>query len=391
MRLFRLNCETSHRRGNLLVTNAPHLLSPFDLHGLHLKNRVVMAPLTRSRAGEERVANALMAEYYAQRASAGMIISEATTISERANGFMHTPGVYTDEQTEGWKIVTRAVHEKGTPMFLQLWHMGRAAHSDFQPHGQLPIAPSAIKIEGQKPIRTAHGKKEPEVPRALAESEIKGVVREYRDAAERAKQAGFDGVEIHSANGYLIDQFLQSKTNHREDGYGGSIEKRFRFLKEIVESILEIWPSRRIGVRLSPNGSYNDMGSPDFRETFSYVAQQLSNFQIAYLHVIDQTNFSPFHGFGEPLTLADLRKVFSGPLMGNSGYTKETAEARIADGEADLIAFGRPIIANPDLVEKFTNNWPLNPWDDVTNFYAFGAHGYTDYPTHAQSESLVKK
>ncbi len=216
-------------------------------------------------------------------------------------------------------------------------------------------------------------------------------MKDYQNAARRAKEADFDGVEIHGANGYLIDQFLQSKTNKRDDEYGGSIEKRFQFMKEVVEAVLEIWPSNRVGVRISPNGSFNDMGSPDFRETFLYVADQLSKYKIAYLHVIDQTKFSPFHGFGEPMTLADFRKVFPGPLMGNAGYTKDDAEARIASGDADLIAFGRPIITNPDLVERFANNWPLNSWTDMSNFYTFGAHGYTDYPTYKESESLVTK
>ena len=324
------------------MTNEKHLFSPFDLYGLNLKNRVVMAPLTRSRAGEERIANELMATYYTQRASVGLIISEATTISEQANGWLHTPGIYTNEQIEGWKLVTSAVHAKGTPMFLQLWHMGRAGHSDFQPDGQLPVAPSAIKIDGQKPGHTPRGKKEYQVPRALSEPEIQAIVKDYQSAAERAKKAGFDGVEIHSANGYLIDQFLQSKTNHREDNYGGSIEKRFRFLKEIVESILQVWPAHRIGLRISPNGTYNDMGSPDCHETFLYVAQQLSKFDVAYLHMVDQSSLSPFHGLSEPVTLSELRKVFAGPLIGNGGYTKERAEARIEAGEADLIAFGRP-------------------------------------------------
>ncbi len=371
------------------MTNAKHLLSPFDLDGLHLKNRVVMAPLTRSRAGEKRIPNALMAEYYAQRASVGLIISEATTISQQANGWLHTPGVYSDAQVEGWKLVTTAVHKKDTPMFLQLWHTGRAGHSDFQLQGQLPVAPSAIKIENSKPTHSPTGKKEYEVPRALLENEIKDIVKDYQTAAKNAKQAGFDGVEIHGANGYLIDEFLQSKTNHRNDNYGGSTEKRFRFLKEIVQSVLEIWPSHKVGVRISPNGTYNDMGSPDNHETFLYVVQQLSQFNLAYLHMVDASALSPFHSLDQLVTLAELRQNFNGAIMGNGGYTKETAEARIAASEADLIAFGRPIITNPDLVERFANNWPLNSWDDMSKFYAFDAQGYTDYPTYDHSKSLV--
>ena len=357
------------------------LLSPFDLGGLILKNRVVMAPLTRARAGKERMPNALMAEYYAQRATVGLMIAEATVISKQANGWVNSPGIYSDEQAQAWKQVVDAVHTKGTPFFLQLWHMGRASHSSFQENGQLPVSASALKLNGDY-IHTPIGKQPYETPRALETNEIPLVVEDYRRAAQRAKDAGFDGVEIHAANGYLIDQFVQSKTNHRTDQYGGSLENRYRFLKEIVEAILTVWPANRIGVRLSPNGNYNDMGSPDFRETFLYVAQQLNAYGLTYLHILDGLGFG-FHELGEPMTLAELRSVFTGSLIGNCGYTQETAEAAIKDGSADLIAFGRPIISNPDLVERFTNGWPLNPPPDPSIWYSFDKEGYTDFPTYA--------
>jgi N-ethylmaleimide reductase len=356
------------------------LLSPVKLGDLTLKNRVVMAPLTRSRAGIERIPNALMSEYYSQRTSAGLIITEATVISKQAIGWLNTPGIYSDEQTIGWKQVVDAVHDRKTPFFLQLWHCGRASHSSFQENGQLPVAPSAIGIESDD-IHTPNGKQPHETPRALEIDEIPGIVEDYRQAAERARAAGFDGVEIHAANGYLIDAFLQSKTNQRSDRYGGSIENRYRFLKEIVEAILTVYPASRVGVRLSPNGVYNDMGSSDFRETFLYVAEQLNKYELAYLHILDGLAFG-FHSLGEPMTLAEFRKVFKGSLIGNCGYTKETAEAAIKDNNADLIAFGRLFISNPDLVDRFANNWSLNPDAEMSTWYAFGKEGYTDFPTY---------
>ena len=261
------------------------LFQPFHLHDLTLPNRIVLAPLTRSRAGTARLPNRLMAEYYSQRSSAGLLITEATTISEEANGWNETPGVYTDEMTEGWKHTTNAVHEKGGVIFLQLWHTGRASHSSFH-NGKLAVAPSAVPIN-EPYIHTPTGKHPHEVPRALETSEIPRVVDDYRRAAQRAKAAGFDGVEIHAANGYLIDAFLQSKTNHRTDSYGGSVENRYRFLKEVVEAVTSVWPAHRVAVRLSPNGTFNDMGSSDYREQFTFVAGQLDRFGLAYLHVLD--------------------------------------------------------------------------------------------------------
>ncbi|GAB4530473.1 MAG: alkene reductase [Pleurocapsa sp.] len=367
----------------MTTTNVSHLLSPFALKDLSLNNRIVMAPLTRSRAGSERMPNALMAEYYAQRAGVGLIITEGTTISQQANGWLHSPGIYTTEQTEAWKQVVNAVHEKGTPIFLQLWHTGRASHSSFQENNQLPVAPSAIKIEGSQ-AHTPNGKQPYETPRALETEEIPQIVEDYRQAAANAKEAGFDGVEIHSANGYLIDEFLQSKTNHRTDKYGGSVENRYRFLQEIVESVLTVFPPHRIGVRLSPNGNFNDMGSPDYRETFTYVAQQLNQYGLGYLHIIDGLEFG-FHELGEPMTLAEIRKVYKNTLMGNCGYDRADAENAIANGYGDLIAFGRSIISNPDLVARFAHNWELNPVPDQSIWYSFGAEGYTDFPTYQKS------
>ena len=336
----------------------PALYSPFSLRDLTLANRIVLAPMTRSRAGTARVPNALMAEYYSQRASAGLQISEATTISEEANGWNESPGIYTDAMTEGWKLVTKAVHDKGGKIFLQLWHMGRASHSSFH-DGQLAVAPSALETA--------------EIPR---------VVGDYRKAAERAKAAGFDGVEVHGANGYLIDEFLQSKTNHRTDAYGGSVANRYQFLKEVVEAVCTVWPANRVGVRLSPNGVFNDMGSPDYREQFTYVATQLDSFGLSYLHVMDGLAFG-FHQLGEPMTLAEFRKVFHGPLIGNCGYDRVSAEKAVAEGLADMIAIGRPYISNPDLVERFKNGWPLADLAPMTDWYLpTGAKGYTDFPAH---------
>ena len=341
------------------------ILQPFNLNGLPLANRVVMAPLTRARSGENRIPNALMAKYYAQRASAGLIISEATSISPQGNGWNQSPGIYTEEMVEGWKLTTKAVHERGGRIFMQLWHTGRASHSDFH-GGELPVSASPVAINSEDGIHTPDGQKKPhEVPRALKTEEIPGIVEDYRRAAERAKEAGFDGVEIHSANGYLLDQFLQSKTNHRTDDYGGSVENRFRFLGEVVDAVTNVFPASQVGVRLAPNGAFGDMGSPDYREQFSFVAQQLDQYGLAYLHVLDGTGFG-FHELGEPMTLREFRGYFSGPLIGNVGYTEESAEAAIVDGCADLIAFGRPFISNPDLVERFANGWPLAEPADIS-------------------------
>ncbi|MCK9374984.1 MAG: alkene reductase [Syntrophobacterales bacterium] len=363
------------------ITHNNVFLCPFDLRGLFLKNRVVMAPLTRSRAGEERLPNALMAEYYCQRAAAGLIITEATVVSKQGIGWLNNPGIYSDEQADAWKKVVDAVHARGTPMFLQLWHCGRASHRDFH-DGRLPVAPSAIQIGGEY-SHTPQGKRPYEAPRALETDEIPAIVEDYRRAAARAQAAGFDGVELHAANGYLIDQFLQSKTNHRTDRYGGTLENRYRFLDEIVRTVLSVLPSGRVGVHIAPNGNFNDMGSPDFRETFLYVAKCLNQYGLAYLHVVDGLEFG-FHELGPPMTSGEFRQVFDSPLMGNCGYTQATAEASIQQGHADLISFGRPFISNPDLVERFTHGWPLNPPADQEVWYSFDEKGYTDFPRYTE-------
>ncbi|MCK9605416.1 MAG: alkene reductase [Methylomonas sp.] len=358
------------------MTNA--LLSPYTLHDLKLRNRVVLAPMTRARAGKERLANALMADYYSQRATAGLIITEATTISAQANGWNESPGIYTDHMAMAWRQVTDAVHGTGGTIFMQLWHCGRASHSSFHT-GEPAVAPSAIAINGDY-MHTPNGKEPYETPRALETEELPGIVDDYRRAAERARQAGFDGVEIHAANGYLLDEFLQSKTNQRSDRYGGSIANRYRLLGEVLAAVSTVWPSQRVGVRLSPNGVFNDVGSADYRAQFSYVAQQLDTLNLAYLHVMDGLAFG-FHELGEAMSLTDFRQLFHGPLMGNCGYQQCSAEAAIASGNADLIAFGRPFISNPDLVERFARDAELNPIADMQDWYSpTGAAGYIDFP-----------
>lgn len=362
------------------MSQSPHLMQPFDLHGIELANRVVLAPMTRARAGADRIPNELMAEYYRQRASAGLVITEATVVSEQAIGWIDSPGIYTDEMAEGWKLVTESVHSVGGKVFLQLWHCGRASHSSF--HGGEPaVAPSAIKINAEY-IHTPDGKQPHETPRELATEEIPGIVADYRSAAVRAKQSGFDGVEVHAANGYLLDTFLQSKTNHRSDAYGGSVENRYRILDEVVASVSEVFGSRQVGVRLSPNGAFNDMGSPDFREQFTFVAQSLDRRDLAYLHVMDGLAFG-FHELGDPMTLAEFRGVYHGTLMGNCGYTQATAEAAVQRGDADLISFGRPYISNPDLVRRFDQGLELAPDAKMSAWYQpTGAKGYTDFPKY---------
>lgn len=355
------------------------LLSPFTLNSaLRANNRIVLAPMTRARAGRHRIPNGLMAEYYRQRASAGLMISEASVVSTQGIGWVDSPGIYSDAQAEGWKRVVDTVHRSGGVLLLQLWHCGRASHSTFHLEEGRPVAPSPIAIQGDG-IQTPYGRKPYEIPRALSTEDVLRVADDYRQAAKRARQAGFDGVEIHGANGYLIDQFLQSKTNHRTDRYGGSLENRYRFLGDIVQAVTAEVPAARVGVRLSPNGVFNDMGSPDFRETFTFAAQQLDQYGLAYLHLVDGLAFG-FHKLGDPMTLPEFRRVFHGPLIGNGGYTPVTAEAAIRDGSADLIAFGRPYISNPDLVERIAHGWPLAPEAPMDVWYMPNLGGYTDFP-----------
>ena len=352
------------------------LFEPISIGDLHLNNRIAMAPMTRGRAGKERVPNDLMAEYYFQRSGAGLLISEATVISKQGIGWIDSPGIYTDEMVRGWKKVTGKIKPTGTPIFLQLWHCGRVSHSDFH-EGNLPVSASAVKLNGDH-IHTPLGTKPYETPRPLSIDEIRATVSDYRKAAENAKAAGFSGVEVHGANGYLINQFLDATTNHRNDQYGGSLENRFRFLKEVLEAVLEVWPSDRVGVRISPNGVFNDMGCDDYRELYLYVANEINKLTLGYLHIMDGLAFG-FHGKGEPMSLREFRTVFQGIIIGNCGYTKESAQERIAEGNADIIAIGRPFITNPDLPERFRNNWPLNPSEDMSLWYTPGPEGYTNY------------
>ncbi len=356
------------------------IFDPLTIGDLVLKNRIAMAPMTRGRAGDSRVPNDLLEQYYFQRASAGLLVTEATVISEQGNGWVGSPGIYNEAMVEGWKRVTEKVSSAGTSIFLQLWHCGRASHSDFH-NGSLPVSASAVKLNGDG-IHTPLGKKQYEVPRPLTEEEISATVDDYRRAAENAREAGFSGVEVHGANGYLINQFLDSSTNLRTDRYGGSLENRFRFLKEVLEAVLTVWPSMRVAVRLSPNGVFNDMGSPDFRETYRYVAGELNGFNLGYLHIMDGLGFG-FHEQGEPMDLAEFRSIYDGLIMGNCGYTQEDGMKRVEKGLADLVAYGRPYISNPDLVERFKNGWPLNPSEDMTYWYTPGAQGYTDYQPYA--------
>jgi len=352
------------------------LFEPISIGDLRLNNRIAMAPMTRGRAGEERVPNNLMAEYYFQRSGAGLLITEATVISKQGIGWIGSPGIYTDEMVEGWKKITEKIKPTGTPIFLQLWHCGRVSHSDFH-EGNLPVSASAVKLNGDH-IHTPFGAKPYETPRQMSIDEIKTTVSDYRKAAENARAAGFSGVEIHGANGYLINQFLDATTNQRNDQYGGSLENRFRFFKEVLEAILEVWPSNRVGVRISPNGVFNDMGCDDYRELYLFVANEINKLKLGYLHIMDGLAFG-FHGKGEPMSLSEFRNVFQGIIIGNCGYTKESAQERIAEGNADIIAIGRPFITNPDLPERFRNNWPLNPSEDMSLWYTPGSEGYTNY------------
>jgi N-ethylmaleimide reductase len=357
------------------------LFEPITIGDLALPNRIVMAPLTRGRAGAERIPNDLMVEYYSQRASAGLIITEATQISPQGAGWVDSPGIHEPEHIRGWQRVTDAVHAEGGRIFLQLWHMGRASHPDFH-NGKLPVAPSAIAIRGDG-IRTPQGKKPYVAPRALDLTEIPGVVQQYVAAARNAQEAGFDGVEIHGANGYLIDQFLRDGSNQRTDSYGGSVANRARFLLEVTEAVVAAWSPERVGVRLSPTNNFNDQSDSDPEETFVYAAGQLNRFGLAYLHVLEAL---PGHMLAAPgpRVTPSIRRNFRGPLMVNGGYTAELASQAIDAGDADLVAFGVPFIANPDLVERFRSGAPLNP-PDVPTFYSTGPKGYIDYPalTHA--------
>jgi N-ethylmaleimide reductase len=352
------------------------LFLPYALGSLTLANRLVMAPLTRSRAGTGDVPTSLMAAYYAQRATAGLIISEASQISPQGKGYIQTPGIYGDEQIAGWKQITDAVHANDGKIFIQLWHVGRISHPDLQEGGALPVAPSAIKPIGQ--VFTGQGMVDMVTPRALDLAELPAIVADYRQAAQNARAAGFDGVEIHSANGYLLDQFLRDKTNQRTDAYGGSIENRARLLLDVTEAVLQVWEKDRVGVRLSPLSSVNDIDDSDPEPLFTYVVEQLAARGLGFIHVIEGVTGGP-RETGHSFQLSRLREIFKGTYIANNGYTRDLALATRAANTADLIAFGKLFIANPDLVERLRCDAPLNE-PDQTTFYGGDEHGYTDYP-----------
>ncbi len=358
------------------VTNdKTNLFSPILLGDLPLANRIVMAPLTRNRAGKGNAPQDMNVEYYRQRAEAGLIISEGSQISASGVGYPGTPGIHSAMQVIGWKRVTDAVHEQGGRIFIQLWHTGRISHSSLQPEHILPVAPSALKAAGQ--AITYQGFQDFETPHALNIDELPGIVADYADAAQNAKAAGFDGVEIHAANGYLLDQFLRDGTNHRQDSYGGDIAKRMRLLIDVVETVIAVWGDRRVGVRLSPENSFNDIKDSRPQQTFNAVAEKLSEYPLAYLHVLE----------GDMLTgerhvdYAALRNCFAGLYIANNGYDLERGNSAIEQNHADMVAFGKLFIANPDLPRRFAKNLPLNTPDQAT-FYGGDEKGYTDYPKY---------
>jgi N-ethylmaleimide reductase len=352
------------------------LFTPFELGPLALPNRIVMAPMTRNRAGAGNVPTALNATYYAQRASAGLVISEATQISPQGLGYPGTPGIHSEEQVAGWKLVTQAVHNAGGQIFLQLWHVGRISHPALQPGSALPVAPSAIAPTGQ--AWTLDGMKPYVTPHALTAAEIAGIVEDYRRGARNAREAAFDGVELHGANGYLIDQFLRDGSNRRTDRYGGSAANRARFLIEVMEAVVGEWGAERVGVRLSPTNPFNSMADSNPAETFATAVGELNHFGLVYLHIVEPAADDPVAA-GEVPDIRFFRKLWRGALMVNKGYDLARANAVIRDGAADLVSFATLFLANPDLPERLRRGGPFNP-ADRKSFYGGAAPGYTDYP-----------
>lgn len=353
------------------------LFDSYQMGDLTLANRVVMAPLTRNRAAAGFVPSDLAAQYYAQRASAGLIITEASQISQQGQGYQDTPGIYTDAQVAGWKKVTDAVHAKGGRIFIQLWHVGRVSHVSLQEGGAAPVAPSAIIAKTKTFVNGSFA--ETSMPRALELSEIPGIVEDYRRAAANAIKAGFDGVEVHGANGYLIDQFLRDSSNTRTDQYGGSYENRARLLLEVMRAVIGEIGANRTGLRLSPVTPANDVADSNPQPLFNYVVEQLETLHPVYIHVIEGATRGP-RDVDPNFSFEELRKRYSGTWMANNGYDLALAEKVVEEGKADLIAFGRPFISNPDLVERLRRGAPLNELDNDT-LYGGGAKGYVDYPT----------
>jgi N-ethylmaleimide reductase len=368
--------------------NLPHLFSPLKLGPYQLKHRVVMAPLTRMRAAKPSLApRPLNAEYYAQRATpGGLIIAEASPVAATGFGNPGVPGIYTEAQIAGWREVVNAVHAKGGIIFLQLWHVGRVSHSSYQPNGALPVAPSAVAISTEYKTVTADGKPTTyETPRALETEEVAGIVAAFGQAARNALAAGFDGVEIHGANGYLLEQFLQSRTNLRTDRYGGSIENRARLLLEVTQAAIDVWGANRVGVRLSPYGIANDSGEPDPMPLYGHVVKSLDRLGLAYLHFIEPRSSgagrAEVNWQNVPSAMVLFRPLWSGVLIAAGGFTGEAAEAAIADKHADAVAFGRIFISNPDLPRRLQHGFPITPYNRAT-FYGGEAAGYTDYPVY---------
>lgn len=355
------------------------LFSPVRVGPFTLPNRLAMAPMTRNRAGAGNAPTAMNATYYAQRASAGLLITEASQVSPQGVGYPATPGIHSPEQVAGWRLVTDAVHARGGRIFLQLWHVGRISHPLFQPGGALPVAPSAIAPKGTS--YTPEGPKPFMTPRALEAAEIPGIVEDFRRGARNALAAGFDGVEIHSANGYLPDQFLQDGTNRRTDEYGGPVWNRARFLLEVTAAAAEVWGAGRVAVRLSPSSTFNDVRDSDPRATFGYAIRELDKLGLAYLHLVEGGPDDERHG-GKVVPTSYFRPMFRGPLMVNNNHSRQSAEAAVASGAADLVSFGRPFLANPDLPERFKLAAPLNEPDAAT-FYGGTEKGYIDYPALA--------
>ena len=354
------------------------LFEPYALGPTELANRIVMAPLTRNRAIEGMVPNPLAVEYYGQRASAGLLITEASQVSQQGQGYQDTPGIYSKEQVAGWRKVTDEVHKRGGKIFIQLWHVGRISHNDLQAGGKQPVGPSAVAAKG----KTFVGGKfvDVSVPRELALSEIPGIIEAFRVGAANAIAAGFDGVEVHGANGYLLDQFAKDGANKRTDAYGGSIENRARLMLEVSRAVAAEAGPNRTGIRLSPVTPANDISDSNPQPLFEYITDQLSALKLVYIHVIEGATGGPRDN--APFDYASLRKRFKGTYIANNGYDHGLAEKVLGDGNADLIAFGKPFISNPDLVARLKKNAPLNEPDKNT-FYGGGAKGYTDYPVLA--------
>ena len=355
-----------------------NLFSPVKLGPYELPNRMVMAPMTRLRAGEGGVPRPLNATYYAQRVSAGLIVTECTMVSTQSLGYINCPGIYSPEQVAGWQLVTDAVHEHGGRIFLQLWHCGRISHPSLQEGGVLPVAPSAIAAVGE--LHTPEGKRPLETPRALETHEIPGIVEQFRKGAENAQAAGFDGVELHAAFGYLIDQFLQDGSNQRTDEYGGSIENRARFLLEVTEAVASVWGADRVGIKLSPSNTFYGMYDSNPEATFSYVIDALNRFGLAYLHMMEPNEIDLAARHVIKHTTACFRPIFKGTLMTNGGYDREKGNTILEQGGADLVSFGKLFLANPDLPKRFELKAALNTPNPKT-FYGGGETGYTDYPT----------